>query len=296
MNVLIVTGLSGAGKTRALQILEDMGYYCMDNISPRILIQLIHGEMQEEGFSKRLAVTMDIRSYGVPDGFDHIVGEIKKSSVSVRVLFLDCGEEVLLKRYKETRRLHPLMSGNRSLGLVEAIGQEIRQMDVLKQKADFVVDTSELSTSKLREKLTDLFSGPEMTGMRIEFVAFGYKYGILADADLVFDVRCVANPYYVKGLREKTGEDQEVRDFVMGHEEARELFDRMVNYLEFAIPLYEKEGKAQLVVGLGCTGGQHRSVTFASLLKDHFGERYENVRLGMRDMEENQREILRDRM
>ena len=123
-------------------------------------------------------------------------------------------------------------------------------------------------------------------------MAFGYKYGILADADLVFDVRCVANPYYVKGLREKTGEDKEVRDFVMGYEEARELFKRMVGYLEYAIPLYEKEGKAQLVIGLGCTGGQHRSVTFASLLRDHFGERYENVRLGMRDMRVNQRTIV----
>ncbi|SET80924.1 RNase adapter RapZ [Enterocloster lavalensis] len=292
MNVLIVTGLSGAGKTRALQILEDMGYYCMDNISPKILLQLIHGEMQEEGFSKRLAVTMDIRSYGVPDGFDQIVDEMKKCSVSVRVLFLDCAEEVLLKRYKESRRLHPLMSGNRNVNLTDAIRQEIGRMESLKVEADYVVDTSELSTSALREKLTDLFSGPDVAGMRIEFVAFGYKYGILADADLVFDVRCVANPYYVKGLREKTGEDKEVRDFVMGYEEARELFKRMVGYLEYAIPLYEKEGKAQLVVGLGCTGGQHRSVTFASLLRDYFGERYENVRLGMRDMRVNQRRIV----
>lgn len=292
MNVLIVTGLSGAGKTRALQILEDMGYYCMDNISPRILLQVIHGEMQEEGFAKRLAVTMDIRSYGVPDGFDQIVRELKMSSASVRVLFLDCAEEILLKRYKETRRLHPLMSVDRSLSLPEAIHREIRQMEVLKDKADFVVDTSELSTSRLREKLTDLFSGPELAGMRIEFVAFGYKYGILADADLVFDVRCVTNPYYVKGLREKTGEDKEVRDFVMGHEEAKELFARMVSYLEYAIPLYEKEGKAQLVVGLGCTGGQHRSVTFASLLRDHFAEKYPNVRLGKRDMAQNRAVIL----
>ena len=209
-----------------------------------------------------------------------------------RSLFLDCAEEILLKRYKETRRLHPLMSVDRSLSLPEAIHREIRQMEILKDKADFVVDTSELSTSRLREKLTDLFSGPELAGMRIEFVAFGYKYGILADADLVFDVRCVTNPYYVKGLREKTGEDKEVRDFVMGHEEAKELFARMVSYLEYAIPLYEKEGKAQLVVGLGCTGGQHRSVTFASLLRDHFAEKYPNVRLGKRDMAQNRAVIL----
>ncbi len=292
MNVLIVTGLSGAGKTRALQILEDMGYYCMDNISPRILLQMVHGEMQEEGFSKRLAVTMDIRSYGLPDGFDQIVREMKECSVSVQVLFLDCGEEVLLKRYKESRRLHPLMSGNRSAGLMESIRQEARQMEAIKAKSDYVVDTSALSTSQLRQKLEDLFAGPEQQGMRIEFVAFGYKYGILADADLVFDVRCVENPYYVKGLREKTGEDKAVRDFVMSHQEARELFKRMQDYLDYAIPLYEKEGKAQLVVGLGCTGGQHRSVTFASLLRDHFAERYDNVRLGMRDMAQNKSVIM----
>ena len=192
MKVLIVTGLSGAGKTRALQILEDMGYYCMDNISPRILMQTVQGEMQEDGRIKRLAVTMDIRSYGIPDGFEQITEELKQSGVGVRILFLDCSEEVLLKRYKETRRRHPLMRRNKALGLTEAISQELHQMECLKEKSDFLLDTSEISTSNLREKLIDLFSGPEMEGMQIEFVAFGYKYGILADADLVFDVRCVA--------------------------------------------------------------------------------------------------------
>lgn len=291
MKVLIVTGLSGAGKTRALQILEDMGYYCMDNISPCILMQTVQGEMQEDGRIKRLAVTMDIRSYGIPDGFEQIIEELKQSGVGVRILFLDCSEEVLLKRYKETRRRHPLMRRNKTLGLTEAISQEIHQMECLKEKSDFLLDTSEISTSDLRQKLVDLFSEPEMEGMRIEFVAFGYKYGILADADLVFDVRCVANPYYIEALRKKTGLDEEVRQFVMGHEEARELFSRMVSYLEYAVPLYEKEGKAQLVVGLGCTGGQHRSVTFASLLQEHFSKSHPFVRLGMRDMEENQREV-----
>ena len=150
-------------------------------------------------------------------------------------------------------------------------------MDGLKNEADYVIDTSELSTSGLREKLAALFSGTEEKGMRIEFVAFGYKYGILADADLVFDVRCVANPYYVKELRGKTGEDKEVRDFVMSHAEAKELFNRIAGYLEFAIPLYEKEGKAQLVVGLGCTGGQHRSVYIAETLARHFSKLYEGV-------------------
>lgn len=292
MNVLIVTGLSGAGKSRALQILEDMGYYCMDNISPRILLQLVHGEMQEEGFSTRLAVTMDIRSHGVPEEFSHIVEEVRNSNVSVQVLFLDCSDEVLLMRYKETRRLHPLMSGDGSLGLMEAIRQEIQKMQAVKAGADFVLDTSRLSTSQLRENLTNLFSRPENTGMRIDFVAFGYKYGILADADLVFDVRCVTNPYYVEGLRRKTGLDKEVRDFVMGHEDAVELFTLMTRYLEYAIPLYEKEGKAQLVVGLGCTGGQHRSLTFAYLLAEHFGKSHTNVQVKMRDMETNLNSIL----
>lgn len=292
MNVLIVTGLSGAGKTRALQILEDIGYYCMDNISPGIFLQLVHGEMQEEGFLKKLAVTMDIRSYGVPEGFAQIITEMKRCGVSFRVLFLCCGEEVLLKRYKESRRLHPLMNGGCCTGLMEAIRHESRQMDVIKGNADFVIDTTGLSTSKLRQKLEGIFAGPDKQGMCIVFVAFGYKYGILADADLVFDVRCIENPYYVKGLREKTGEDKEVRDFVVSHPEAKELFARMVNYLEYAVPLYEKEGKAQLVVGLGCTGGQHRSVTFASLLRDYFAAEYPNVKLEMRDMDRNQSVIL----
>lgn len=291
MNVLIVTGLSGAGKTRTLQILEDMGYYCMDNISPRILLPLVQGEMKEEGFSGRMAVTMDIRSYGITSGLDPIAEQLRESSIGVRILFLDCSQQVLLKRYKETRRLHPLMGANPDMSLTEAICEEIRRMDGLKNEADYVIDTSELSTSGLREKLAALFSGTEEKGMRIEFVAFGYKYGILADADLVFDVRCVANPYYVKELRGKTGEDKEVRDFVMSHAEAKELFNRIAGYLEFAIPLYEKEGKAQLVVGLGCTGGQHRSVTYASLLKEHFAAIYPKVRLRMRDMEKNKRTV-----
>ena len=144
MKVLIVTGLSGAGKTRALQILEDMGYYCMDNISPRILMQTVQGEMQEDGRIKRLAVTMDIRSYGIPDGFEQITEELKQSGVGVRILFLDCSEEVLLKRYKETRRRHPLMRRNKALGLTEAISQELHQMECLKEKSDFLLDTSEI--------------------------------------------------------------------------------------------------------------------------------------------------------
>lgn len=288
MNVLIVTGMSGAGKTRALQILEDMGYYCMDNISPKMLLQMAHGEMQEQGFSKRLAVNMDIRSYGIPAGFEQIVTEMKECGFSVRVMFLDCSPEVLLKRYQESRRPHPLMGGNKGTRLMEAICQEAERMEPLKAGADFVLDTSQLSTSNLRRKLEDLFAGPDKQGLRIEFVAFGYKYGILADADLVFDVRCVENPYYVKGLKEKTGEDKEVRDFVMSHPEAQEMLARMTYYLEYVIPLYEKEGKAQLVIGLGCTGGQHRSVTFAMLLRDHFEKMYPHARLGMRDMDRNQ--------
>ena len=275
MNVLIVTGLSGAGKTRALQILEDMGYYCMDNISPKILLQLIHGEMQEEGFSKRLAVTMDIRSYGVPDGFDQIVDEMKKCSVSVRVLFLDCTQEVLLKRYKESRRLHPLMSGNRNVNLTDAIRQEIFRMESLKVEADYVVDTSELSTSALREKLTDLFSGPDVAGMRIEFVAFGYKYGILADADLVFDVRFLPNPYYVEELRPLTGEDQVIRDYVMQGGTGQAFLDKLYDMVDFLLPNYIGEGKNQLVIAVGCTGGKHRSVAMANALYGHlaaFGE------------------------
>lgn len=244
MNVLIVTGLSGAGKTRALRTLEDMGYYCMDNISPKILLQVVDGVMQEENFSDKLAVAMDIRSYGVLEDFHGIVEELKTRRIQVKVLFLDCTEEVLLKRYKESKRLHPLMSMNEDMTLLDAIHEEIEKMEDLKAKSDYLIDTSTLTTSQLFQKLEALFAGEENQGMRIEFVAFGYKFGILADADLVFDVRCVENPFYVKGLKEKTGEDKEVRDFVMSRAESRELFERMASYLEYAIPLYEREEKA----------------------------------------------------
>lgn len=294
MNVLIVTGLSGAGKTRALRFLEDIGYYCMDNISPRMLLQVVRGELQEQNGVKHLAVAMDIRSTGVPEEFDGIVAELNECQVDVRVLFLDCSEEVLLKRYKESRRLHPLMKESGCDSLLEAIREEVEKMKVLKPEADYLVDTSNLSSSQLMQKLQVLFADSDKHAMHIEFVAFGYKFGILGDADLIFDVRCVENPYYVKGLKEKTGEDKEVRDYVMSRPESRELFSRMVSYLEYAIPLYEKEGKGQLVVGLGCTGGQHRSVTFAKLLQEYFAEKYPNVHLGMRDMQQNQSIILAD--
>lgn len=294
MEVLIVTGLSGAGKTSVLRILEDQGFYCIDNISSGLLNEVIYGEMREEGFAKKLAVTMDIRSYGIVDGFDRILAKIRKSGLDVKVLFLESSNEVLLKRYKEKRRLHPIMAKNKFLSLQEAILQERGLMEGFKDKADFILDTSGLKSSDLREKIKDTFIKDEEVGMILNFVAFGYKYGMLEDADLVFDVRCLPNPYYIPELREKTGEDQAVRDYVMSFEESRELFKRMLSYIDYAIPLYEKEGKAQLVIGLGCTGGQHRSVTFAKLLSDYFQKKHKNLNLRKRDMHVNQDKILKE--
>lgn len=294
MEVLIVTGLSGAGKTSVLKILEDQGFYCIDNISSGLLNEIIYGEMREEGFAKKLAVTMDIRSYGLMEGFDRILSKIRQSGIDVKVLFLECSNNVLIKRYKENRRLHPVMAKNKKLSLKEAIIKERSVMESFKDKADLIIDTSAFKSSDLREKIGNIFFKYEENGMIINFVAFGYKYGILEDADLVFDVRCLPNPYYIPELREKTGEDKEVRDYVMSFEESRELFKRMLSYIEYAIPLYEKEGKAQLVVGLGCTGGQHRSVTFAKLLADHFRNSYTNLNLRKRDMMANQGKILKE--
>lgn len=296
MEALIVTGLSGAGKNRALQIFEDIGYYCMDNITLKMLKQLLLEDMHDEFLAEKLAITVDIRSRGLKSDFDTLVQNLKKAGKEPHILFLDCNDDILLKRYKESRRLHPLMKEDSGLSLSEAIKEERKEMTEIEKYAVHRIDTSFLSTAKLREKICELFGDAGHGGMRINFMAFGYKYGLPSDCDLIFDVRCVPNPFYHPELRKKTGEDEEVRDFIMKNAEAMELFQRMKAYLEYAIPLYEKEGKGQLVVGLGCTGGQHRSVTYAKLLADHFGELYQDVHLLKRDMEANREKIIKNNL
>ena len=291
MQLFIVTGMSGSGKSKALDYLEDAGFYCLDNLPVKLLPTVIEWIKGNKSFSQRVALTIDIRNHDITMMFDKVLETVRREDISMQILFLDCENQVLLKRYKESRRLHPLMNEAETPDLLSAIEQERRVMLPFRQVADYIIDTSMMATSVLRERVLDLVSEGEQQGMLLSFVAFGYKYGLVADADVIFDVRCLPNPFYVEGLRGKTGLDKEVRDFVMQTEEAKELFARIVGYLDYAIPLYEKEGKGQLVVGIGCTGGQHRSLTFAWMLKEYYEKQKKWVRLGHRDLETNCKEI-----
>ena len=290
MKLFVITGMSGSGKSKAVNFFEDNGYYCIDNLPAKLMSEFVRMLLHLEDFPKKVCVTMDVRDHDIGHDALRALGELKKLA-DVSILFLDCTKEVLLKRYKESRRLHPLMMADDKLTLATAIDEEYMLLSDIRQKSDFVIDTSQLSTAQFREKLVSVLPTGETAPMQIRFVAFGYKYGLSSDFDLVFDVRCLPNPFYVDELREMTGADRKVRDFVMSGDAAKQLFEKIKDYLEISIPLYEKEGKAQLVVGLGCTGGQHRSLTFAILLAEYFGNKGYSVNASSRDSVKNVSEI-----
>lgn len=265
MNLLIVSGMSGSGKSTAMNALEDIGYYCIDNYPPS-LIKYIPSLVDDHKKSDRsIALTLDIRSFLEMDALDTIFDQLDEMETTYRTLFLDSSDEVLLRRYKETRRSHPLMRV-KHLGLEEAIAFEREFLNEIKLSSNFVIDTSYDGAAQLKQKISQTFGDGIQNKLRVNIVSFGFKFGILKDADVIFDVRCLKNPFYVAELRDKTGESQEVRDYVMASDSAVGLFEQIKNYLEYSIPLYHLEGKSQLVVGIACTGGKHRSVTFAKLL------------------------------
>ena len=290
MEVILISGLSGSGKSKALNIFEDNGYYCLDNLPAKLLSDIVMMLEQIEDFPNKACITIDVRDVNIQRDAREALEKLKRIA-SIKLLYLDCDPTVLLKRYKETRRLHPLMMYNSNLDLISAIETEKRLLEDLRSHADYIVDTSMLSSSELREKLVDIIPSGEEKQMNISFVAFGYKYGISADFDLVFDVRCLPNPFYVDELKGLTGRDKAVRDFVMSSEDSRNLYARIKDYLDTAIPMYEHEGKAQLVVGFGCTGGQHRSLTFAMLLAEEYAARGYVTKSIARDTDKNIRDI-----
>lgn len=291
MKLFIVTGMSGAGKSKAVDYLEDLGYYCLDNLPVKLLSSVV-GWMNHKDFSEKVAVTLDIRNRDISDSFFAALTAVEKSGIPVHVLFLDCEDSVLIKRYKESRRLHPLMNLEDQTDISSALKEERRILATVRETADYIIDTSGLSTSALREKITGLAQeDTEADGMVLHFMSFGYKYGIPADADLVFDVRCLPNPFYKDELRGLTGLDSTVREFVFSTEEAEMLYEKIKELIGFSVPLYEKEGKAQLVVAFGCTGGQHRSTAFAYRMQQEFDEKRDNVKLSCRDMSINQHEV-----
>ena len=265
MRFVVVTGMSGGGKSTALKMLEDAGFYCVDNLPVSLVGMFVEMISSPTTEASKVALGLDVRSGQSFQEAEDILDKLRENGFVYEVLFLDADERVLLKRYKETRRRHPLsFSGER----VEAgIQREKGILRKTREKADYVIDTSNLLTRELKEELERIFiRNEEYNSLMVNIVSFGFKYGIPADADLVFDVRFLPNPFYIDELKYHTGREKEVQDFVMGYPESHAFLDKLTDMLQFLIPNYIKEGKYQLVIGIGCTGGKHRSVTLADML------------------------------
>lgn len=266
MRFVVVTGMSGSGKLTAIHFLEDMGYYCVDNLPVRLIDPFMQLVSAPGSDIDKVVLGLDVRADKSFDNVEQVLAALKKKGYKYEILFMDASDEVLIKRYKETRRAHPVAPTGR---VEEGIARERKILEQIKADADYVIDTSGLLTRILKEELTRIFvNNEEYNSLMISVMSFGFKNGIPADADLIFDVRFLPNPFYVESLKRLTGNDQPVRDYVMSFPEAGQFMDKLVDLISFLIPGYVKEGKNQLVIGIGCTGGQHRSVTIANALAD----------------------------
>ena len=267
MELLIVTGMSGAGKSQAANALEDMGYYCVDNIPPAIIPSFVNlSEISGEKLSK-LAIVTDARGGNMFSEINDVLKDLKKRDLNYKVLFLDSSNDVIIRRYKENRRKHPLADSDDSI--LTAVEKEREMLNKIRLISDYIVDTSYISIAQLKSKLSDIFFGDGSFVMKIQCKSFGFKYGADTEADLVFDVRCLPNPYYVEELKNKTGMEKEVRDYVMNSPDSHNFLNKLLDFIDCSVPLYAKEGKSQLIIAIGCTGGKHRSVTFAELIGTH---------------------------
>ncbi len=273
MDFIIVLGLSGAGKSSALHTLEDINYYCVDNIPPALISTFYDlSKHSSDKKLKKIAVVTNVRDSADYKELSNSLERLRLDGAKYRILFLDSKDDVLITRYKQTRRKHPLLDACNG-STTEAVSLERELLRYIRQRSDYVIDSTFLNAAQLRERVQKLFLDSEEKGITVACMSFGFKYGILTEADLVFDVRCLPNPYYVDELRAKTGLDESVRNYVMNSEESKELYKRIINYVDYALPLYEKEGKSQITIGMGCTGGHHRSVTFAVMLYHHLEEK-----------------------
>ncbi|MCI6533422.1 MAG: RNase adapter RapZ [Lachnospiraceae bacterium] len=285
MRCVIVTGMSGAGKSTALKMLEDVGYFCVDNL-PVPLIPKMADLLRVPGTEiNKAALGVDIRSGQSFEELEKVLEELDSTGMQYEILFLESSDDVLIKRYKETRRFHPL-AGNEGR-VDQGIRMERQRIRFLRKRADYLIDTSHMLTRELKAELNKIFvQNKEYKNLYISVLSFGFKYGIPADADLVFDVRFLPNPYYIEELRPKSGNDKEVRDYVMQNEKAKVFLEKLSDMVEFLIPNYILEGKTQLVIGIGCTGGKHRSVTLANELfrvlskNENYGVRIEHRDIG----------------
>ena len=287
MDILIITGLSGSGKSRAINALEDMGFFCVDNLPTELISKFAEIKKATKGSLNKIAIVTDIRGGCM---FFDVFSELKKLEdydMRYRILFLDADDETLKKRFNETRRKHPLIGVDGCFSIEKAIEKERKALSKFKDKADFIIDTSILTNSQLKEHICQLFLKENSKVLIIEVLSFGFKYGDIKRADLVFDVRCLPNPYYVENLKKKSGIEQEVKEYIMSFREARKLLEKLEDLLKFLVPLYIKEGKSQLTIAFGCTGGAHRSVMFAEYFYKKFLSFGHKVSVNHRDLEKN---------
>ena len=280
--LIILTGVSGAGKSTAVGLMEDVGYYCIDNMPPELMTTFVSLLSKGNDYQK-VAMVVDVRSSSVFETLLESIKNIGEYGYEVKIIYLDVSDQVALRRYKLTRRKHPfadMFNGN----ILAAIDYEKEILKPLRLRADHVIDTSKFQSPTLRSRLAEILLGDDKKMMNIHCVSFGFKHGIPTSADFVIDVRCLPNPYWNEALRDKTGLDREVKDFVFSFEESTQLLNKLIDMLDFLNPLYIKEGKSQVVFAIGCTGGNHRSVAIAEALKEHFENKWDNVSVNHRDI------------
>jgi UPF0042 nucleotide-binding protein len=286
MRFVIVTGLSGAGKSQAIRSLEDLGYFCVDNLPPTLMGKFAEACFQTDGKIDKIALVIDIRGGEFFDDLFENLKYLKEQNYAYEILFLDANDKVLVKRYKESRRKHPLAPEGRVL---QGIELERQRLNDVKYRATNIIDTSDLTPMQLREKISQVYGDDSQmeNKLMLNVLSFGFKYGIPVDADLVFDVRFLPNPFYIPELKEFSGNDKCINEYVLGFNETNEFINKLEDMLEFLIPYYIKEGKRQLIIGIGCTGGRHRSVTIANTIFEKLKGKGHKVIKEHRDLNED---------
>lgn len=286
MRFVIVTGLSGAGKSQAIRSLEDLGYFCVDNLPPTLMGKFAEACFQTDGKIDKIALVIDIRGGEFFYDLFENLKYLKENSYEYEILFLDANDNVLVKRYKESRRKHPLAPEGR---VIQGIELERQRLNDVKYRATNIIDTSDLTPMQLREKISQIYGDDSQMENKLilNVLSFGFKYGIPVDADLIFDVRFLPNPFYIPELKEFSGNDKCINEYVLGFKETKEFINKLEDMLDFLIPNYLKEGKRQLVVGIGCTGGRHRSVTIANIIFERFKQKGHKVIKEHRDLNED---------
>ena len=281
MKIVIITGLSGSGKSEAMNVMEDLGYYCIDNLPPEIIPKIVTLGYDSKGQLDKIALGIDIRGYQFLKEINTAINFLQESGYDYNVIFLESNNETLVRRYKMSRRKHPLSNGE---DILDGISKEREMLKDIRKKAKYIIDTSNFLPIDLRREVISLFNeNIKSKGFIITIISFGFKYGIPIDSDLVYDVRFMPNPYYVEELKEKTGNDKDVQEYVLNDVNSVKFLEKLYDMIDFLLPMYIREGKNQLVISIGCTGGKHRSVTISNKLYEHLENQNYNAYIKHRD-------------